>query len=172
MFQKSTELIPLVAIVGKSGSGKTTLIEKLIPELKCRGYRVGTIKHHHHTAEIDHEGKDSWRHAQAGADTVVLTSSSKVAVVKAVSSEPTPEEVRALFFRDVDLILVEGYKTYPLPKIEIFRSAVHERPICTQDDHLIAIVSDSDVRVDVPYFGLEDISTLVDFLEKRILKHV
>ena len=172
MSQKSIESIPVVAIVGQSGSGKTTLLEKLLPELKRRGYRVGTIKHHPHPIfHIDSEVKDSWRHAQAGADTVVLASSAKVAVIKGVAAELTLEELRARFFYDVDIVIAEGYKTHPFPKVEIFRSAVHDHPICTGDEHLLAIVSDSDVHLGGPCFGLEDIVPLADFLEERLLQH-
>lgn len=169
MSQKSDKLIPIIAIVGKSGSGKTTLIEKLLPELKQRGYRVGTIKHHIHAFEIDQEGKDSWRHAQAGAESVALVSPHKLAFVRHLTSEMTPEEIRDTFFQDVDVILAEGYKNYPQPKIEIFRSAVSDTPICTDDEQLLAIVSNCPLHLRVPCFGLEAIGPLADFLEERVL---
>jgi len=163
-------MIPIVAIVGKSGSGKTTLIEKLLPEMKRRGYRVGTVKHHLHEFEIDQEGKDSWRHGQAGADTVIIASPQKLALVKRMSSDISPEEMRDTFFHDVDIILLEGYKTHALPKIEVFRSVVHEKPICTSEDNLLALISDLRLCLEVPCFGLEEIAPLVDFLEETVLK--
>lgn len=159
-------MAPIIFIVGKSGSGKTTLLEKLLSEFKKRGYRVGTVKHHLHEFDIDQEGKDSWRHARAGADTVVISSPSKLALIKNTDVEISPEEMQARFFTDVDLILAEGYKTQAQAKIEVFRSAVHDKPVCTEDDQLLAIVSDCELQLGVPGFGLEDIIPLVDFLEK------
>jgi len=163
-------MVPIVAIVGKSGSGKTTLLEKLLPEIKKRGYRVGTVKHHLHAFEIDYEGKDSWRHARAGADTVVIASPHKLALVKQTRADIALEEMRDRFFHDVDLILVEGYKTLAYPKIEVFRSTVHPKPLCTTAEHLIAIVSDDELDLGVPRFGLEDILPLADFLEHTVLR--
>jgi molybdopterin-guanine dinucleotide biosynthesis protein B len=162
-------MIPIIAIVGKSGSGKTTLIEKLLPEMKKRGYRVGTIKHHLHEFDIDQEGKDSWRHAQAGADTVIIASPRKLALVKRLFSDMSPEEMRNRFFHDVDIILAEGYKTHASLKIEVFRSMIHEKPICIEEDNLLALVSDQKFTLKVPCFGLEEIVPLVDFLEKTVL---
>jgi molybdopterin-guanine dinucleotide biosynthesis protein B len=163
-------LPPIVAIVGKSGSGKTTLIEKLLPELKRRGYRIGTIKHHRHPVEIDYEGKDSWRHTRAGAETVVLASPERLSMVKKLEVDMTPEEMRERFFEEMDLVLAEGYKGGVYPKIEVFRTAVHDAPICQNDTMLQAIVSDQNLRIGVPCFGLEDVDALADFLEQRYLK--
>ncbi len=166
----SNELIeapPIVAIVGKSGSGKTTFLEKFIPELKRRGYRVGTIKHHRHAVDIDHKGKDSWRHANAGADAVVLATPERVALVKKLDVEMTPEAIRRQFFQDVDVILAEGYKGLAVPKIEIFRSEAYDAPICLDDPMLRALVSDVTVQGNVACFGLEDVGPLADFLEEH-----
>jgi molybdopterin-guanine dinucleotide biosynthesis protein B len=162
-------MAPIVSIVGKSGSGKTTLIEKLLPEIKKRGYRVGTVKHHLHEFDIDREGKDSWRHAQAGADTVAISCPKKLALVKKMSSDISPEEMRDTFFKDVDIILTEGYKTHAQQKIEVFRAAVQTKPLCTKEENLLAVVSDCELHLGVPCFGLEDIAPLVDFLEKMLL---
>ena len=111
--------IPIICVVGRSAAGKTTLLEKLIPELKSRGYRVGTIKHHAHPGfEIDHPGKDTWRHARAGSDHVVIAALDKIASVRPVDREPTLDEVAATI-SEVDLILTEGYKRSGEPKIEV-----------------------------------------------------
>jgi molybdopterin-guanine dinucleotide biosynthesis protein B len=160
---------PIVSIVGKSGSGKTTLLERLVPELRARGYRIGTIKHDVHGFDIDHRGKDSWRHKHAGAHTVAISSPKKVAVVKDVEIEETLDSLASKYFQDVDIILAEGYKKEESPKIEIFRSQVHKAPLCKGDPHLVALVSDISLDITVPRFELHDIKGLADFVEKRFL---
>lgn len=161
-------LPPIIAIVGLSGSGKTTYLERLIPELKHRGYRVGTIKHHRHAVEIDYEGKDSWRHRQAGADAVVLASPERMAVIKTVTADMTIDQIRQQFLRDIDIILAEGYKgAAAIPKIEIFRAEAHDAPICLDDPMLRAMVSDDPCEAAVACFGLEDVKGLADFLERH-----
>jgi molybdopterin-guanine dinucleotide biosynthesis protein MobB len=164
-----TPPVPIVSIVGKSDSGKTTLLEKLVPELRARGYVVGTIKHDVHGFDIDHEGKDSWRHKRAGADTVVISSPRKVSVIADVDREETLDDLASKYFQDVDIIITEGYKREDKPKIEVFRSQVHDEPLCTKDDHLVALVSDSRLALGVPRFELEDVSSLADFVEKTFL---
>lgn len=160
---------PILCIVGRSGSGKTTLLEKLIPELKRRGYRVATIKHHFHPGfEIDQPGKDSWRHAQAGSDHVFLVASDKVASIRRVDQEPTLDEIAATI-RDVDIILAEGYKWVDRPKIEVVR-AVRSTEIFSSPEDLLAIVSDLALPVgDVPHFELDDVPGLVDLIERHFL---
>ena len=125
-------MIPIISIVGKSDSGKTTLIEKLVPELTRRGYRVATVKHDVHGFEVDREGKDSWRHKQAGAHTVVISSPNKVALIRDVEKDFTLDEIREKLIQDVDLILSEGYKKDVQPKIEIFRKEKHKELLCTK----------------------------------------
>ena len=160
---------PIVSVVGKSDSGKTTLLEKLVPELKTRGYRVGTIKHDVHGFDIDHEGKDSWRHKKAGAHTVVISSPKKVSVIRDVDTEATLDGLASKYFQDVDIILTEGYKRQDKPKIEVFRSQVHDRPLCTKEDHLLALVSDIPVDLGVPRFELDDIKGLADLVQETFL---
>lgn len=162
-------MIPIISIVGKSDSGKTTLIEKLIPELTRRGYRIGTVKHDVHGFEVDREGKDSWRHKQAGAHTVVISSPKKVALIRDVESDLTLGEIRKKLIQDVDLILSEGYKKDVEPKIEIFRKEKHKELLCTKDNNLVAIVSDKEFKVGVPWFFLDDIKGVADFIEKKYL---
>ena len=163
-------MIPIVSIVGKSDIGKTTLIEKLLPELTRRGYRIATVKHDVHGFEVDREGKDSWRHKKAGAHTVVLSSPQKVAVIRDVEKDLTLEEIREKFIQDVDLILSEGYKKDVQPKIEVFRKGKYEELLCTREDNLIAVISDQTFEIDVPFFSLEDVKGLADFIEKRFLR--
>jgi molybdopterin-guanine dinucleotide biosynthesis protein B len=163
-------MIPIISIVGKSDSGKTTLIEKLVPELTRRGYRVATVKHDMHGFEVDREGKDSWRHKQAGAHTVVISSPQKVALIRDVERDLKLEEIRDKLIQDVDLILTEGYKKDVQPKIEIFRKEKHKELLCTKGDHLVAIVSNKEFNVGVPCFDLEDMEGLSNFVEKEFLK--
>ncbi len=158
---------PILLIVGKSKVGKTTLIEKLVPELKKRGYKIGTIKHAHHGFEIDRKGKDSRRHQEAGADTVIVASRGKIAMVK---KDPWQSlENLTGYLQDMDLIITEGFKRENKPKIEIFRAAAHKKPSCLDDEKLIAFVTDTEFNVKVPSFDLEDIERIADFIEKNIL---
>ncbi len=157
----------VVSIVGRSQSGKTTLIEKLIPEFKKRGISIGTIKHSHHKPDIDRSGKDSSRHKAAGADVVIFHSPGKIAMVR----DDHKGELDSLltYFNHVDLVITEGYKTGNKPKIEIVRSARHSEPLLKDDKHLIAVVTDVDLRVNVPIFGFEDIVPLADMIEEKFL---
>ena len=109
-------MIPIVSIVGKSNSGKTTLIEKLIAELTRRGFRVATIKHNRHGFEIDHEGKDSWRHKRAGAVATVVASPGRIALIEDAPKDYDLAEIRDRYIRDADIILAEGYKIIPTPR--------------------------------------------------------
>jgi molybdopterin-guanine dinucleotide biosynthesis protein B len=157
----------IISIVGKSGSGKTTLIEKLLPELKNRGYRIGTIKHAAHQVEMDREGKDSWRHRKAGADTVLVVSPKIIAMVKNAAGQDLEELDK--YFDDTDIVLTEGFKSGDKPKIEVFRAAVHSEILCRDDAQLVAIVTDSFINTGVPVFGLEDIGGLADFIVARYI---
>lgn len=163
-------MIPIVSIVGRSNTGKTTLIEKMIPELRKRGYRVATIKHNIHGFDIDHEGKDSWRHKKAGAQVTVIASPHRVAVVEDINRDYALSELRDCYIRDVDIILSEGFKKNPHPKIEVVRLELKHAPICTGEDNLIAIVSDHPVDRGVPCLNIKDISAIVDLIEDMLLK--
>ena len=158
---------PILSIVGRSQSGKTTIIEKLIPELKKRGYRIGTIKHAHHGFDIDKSGKDSWRHRHAGAETVVVASPGQIAMVKDDQSDSLDALLH--YFDGMDLIITEGYKAQSKPKIEVLRAARHSRLVCADDPQLVAVVTDVACDSKVPVFGLEDIPPLADLIEKKFL---
>ena len=160
-------MIPIVSVVGKSGSGKTTLLEGLIPELKRRGYRVGTIKHDAHSFEIDRPGKDTWRHAQAGSDHVVISSPQRVASIRRVQQEQTLQELAA-GMTDVDLVLTEGYKRSSAPKIEVSRRARSETLMCHPAE-LLAVASDQSFDLDTPQYDLNDVQGLADLIEARFL---
>lgn len=163
-------MTPIISIVGRSDSGKTTLLEKLIAELRRRGYRVAVVKHDTHGFEIDRKGKDSWRLKNAGAHAVIISSSEKIALISDADHDHRLAELRDLYLRDFDIILSEGYKTDKEPKIEVFRKDVHPEPLCTEKDELVAVVSDDDVELNAPRFGLDDVKKLTDFIESRFLK--
>lgn len=161
-----------VSFVAKSGTGKTTLLEKVIAELKLRGYRIGVIKHDAHRFEIDHPGKDSHRLTQAGADTMLISSPEKLALIKRHAEAPAIEDLIATYFSDVDLILTEGFKKGGLPKIEVHRRERSATLICRGEEHdpsLLAVVSDEPLELDVPVLGLNNPSQVADFIEKQII---
>ena len=145
------------------------MIERLIPELLALGYRVGTIKHHHHRTDLDVEGKDSWRHAQAGAEVVAISSPVQLVVFRRVEGEMALEELVPLL-GDVDLILAEGFKDSPKPKIEVHRAALGRELLLGREDYLIACVSDCSLELGVPCFRWDEVPALAAFIEGRFLK--
>ena len=155
--------IPVISIVGTSGCGKTTLLEKLIPELGRRGYRVAVIKHHPHSnADLDVPGKDTWRLARAGAAHVALVAADQVMHRRRVDHEP-PLDTVAVAIEDVDLILTEGYKKEHRPKIEVNRRT-HHPTLISPPAELLAVVSDQRFDLPIPQFDLEDVDGLADLL--------
>ena len=167
-------MVNVISVVGSSNSGKTTLVERIIPKLKEKGYRVGAIKHDAHRFEIDHEGKDSWRMARSGADTVVVSARDKMAVVKKVDAECTVDEIVRRQMHDMDIVIAEGYKAGDRPKIEVTRT---ERLTRAGDENLIAVVYNGDgespasLRASaggVPVFGFDDLGSITDLFESHI----
>ena len=159
----------IITIVGKANSGKTTLLEKLITHLTQKGYKIGSVKHAHDGFEMDKEGKDSWRHKKAGASSTLVISQDKIAMIK---NDKTSyfEKIQA-YLADNDIILAEGFKKQNFLKIEIFRTqSVHKEPLCLDDKNLVAFVTNSDYKPDVPIFGLEDIIELSEFIELNFLQ--
>ena len=161
--------VPVVSVVGRSGAGRTTLLEKLIPELKRRGYRVATVKHHAHPGfEVDRPGKDTWRHAQAGSDQVVIAAPDRVAAINYVDHALTLDEIAATLIHGVDLILTEGFTRESKPQIEVVRAACGAEPIADRK-HLLAVATDVALPLDVPHFDLDDAIGLVDLIEVHFL---
>ena len=153
-------MIPVISFIGRSGVGKTTYLEKLIAELKRRGYRVGVIKHDIHGFEIDHPGKDTWRHAQAGADVVCISSREKFALIQKMQREILAQ------IRDVDIILVEGYKNHSALRAEIFRRDCGREPLDRPED-LFAVISDTPLYPELPCFDLDAVALFADYLEQK-----
>lgn len=155
--------IPMIGFAAYSGTGKTTLITQILRELKTQGYRVCVIKHDAHRFEIDREGKDSWRFTQAGADMTILSSPEKTAVIE--QRERSFSQLVAMA-HDVDLILVEGYKQEPIPRIGICRKATG-KGLPHPAGHYIAVVTDDDsIHTEgIPCFSLEDIPGITAFIK-------
>jgi molybdopterin-guanine dinucleotide biosynthesis protein B len=161
--------IPIISIVGKSNCGKTTLLEKLIGELTGRGWRVATIKHNKHGFNIDHEGKDSYRHKKAGAQITVVSSPHQIALVSDVDHDHSFDEIRDRFISGVDIILTEGFKVNDYPKIEVYRAELKRELISKKEDGLIAVAADVRLDMDVPCFDINDAAIIADFIEKNFL---
>ena len=160
--------IPVITVVGKSKAGKTTLMVKLIAELKRRQYHIGTIKHHSHSGfDIDRPGKDSWQHAEAGSEHVIIAAPDKVASYRLVKRELTLQELTATM-SEVDIVLVEGYCSAGFPSLEVTRAPTGYTLI-TDPQQRFAIASDSPLEVGVPCFDLEDAQSIADLIEERFL---
>jgi molybdopterin-guanine dinucleotide biosynthesis protein B len=150
---------------GWSGSGKTTLIEKLIPLFVKRGLRVSLIKHAHHTFDVDVPGKDSYRHRHAGAAQVLVTSSRRWVLMSELRGEQEPsfeEQVRHL--SPCDLLIVEGYKFAPIPKLEVWRAETGEGLLHPKDPHIVAVATDTKLETKLPQFDLNDPQAIAGFI--------
>ncbi|MEJ2609356.1 MAG: molybdopterin-guanine dinucleotide biosynthesis protein MobB [Candidatus Thiodiazotropha sp.] len=161
--------IPLLGFAAYSGTGKTTLLKQLIPLLRDGGVRLGVIKHAHHQVEVDHPGKDSYELRKAGADRVLLASSRHWALMvdEPQQREPElPELLERIDCRALDLVLVEGFRHLPFPKIELHRPSLHKPLLFLQDSSVIAVASDSAIEQEIPLpqLDLNDISAIARFV--------
>ena len=157
----------IVGLAGWSGSGKTTLVTSVIPVLVRRGLKVATIKHAHHGFDIDQPGKDSWLHREAGASEVAVVSSRRWAIVHELGDEPEPPlgEVLAKL-SPVDLVIVEGFKRYAHPKLEVYRAAVGKPLLHPDDDCIVAIATDAPLKeAQVPVVMLDDVESIANILQ-------
>ena len=158
----------IVSVIGKSKSGKTTLIERLVQELKSRGYRVATIKHIPQGVSFDEPGKDSWRHLQAGSKAAIVSSPEKIVMVKMVERDSTLDEIMYFVGEDYDIIIAEGFKQGNAPKIEVHRKDTGS-PL-KGIKKLIAIVTDEPLETKARQFSSGDINGLADLLEKGFIE--
>lgn len=155
----------IFGFAGYSGSGKTTLIEQLIPRFAARGLRVALIKHAHHTFDVDRPGKDSFRHRQAGAAEVLVTSSRRWVLMHELRGEPEPSfEEQVKHLSPCDLLLVEGFKFAPIPKLEVWRAATEEALLHPHDPHIVALASDAKVDTPLPQLDLNDVDAVATFI--------
>ena len=156
----------IVGLAGWSGSGKTTLLSRLVPELIGRGLRVSTVKHAHHAFDIDQPGKDSYVHRMAGATEVLVASASRWALMHELrdATEPGLDQLLAKL-APVDLVLIEGFKRHPHPKIEVFRRGNGKPLLAPDDPHIVAVASDAPVpETALPVLGIDDIPAIADFV--------
>jgi molybdopterin-guanine dinucleotide biosynthesis adapter protein len=160
----------VIGFAGYSGSGKTTLVEKLIPTLKLRGLRVSVVKHAHHSFDIDHPGKDTFRHRQAGAFEVVVASNTRLALMREFEQpcELTVHQLIAELHQGVDWVLVEGFKRSDLLKIEVWRASSGKPTRYMEDDFVVAIATDSPRQLPEatlrPVLDLNDADAVADYL--------
>ena len=162
----------IIGIAGYSGSGKTTLIEKVIPLLVAEGLRVSLVKHAHHEFDVDQPGKDSYRHRHAGATEVLVSSSARWVVMHELrgAAEPTlPEQLKHL--SPCDLVIIEGYKSAEIPKIEVHRRDSNAPLLHPDDPHVVAVVTDEELDTPLPQIGLDDAAAVARFMVKFLGLH-
>jgi molybdopterin-guanine dinucleotide biosynthesis adapter protein len=157
-------------VVGWKNNGKTTLVERLVAHLTAAGYRVSTVKHAHHEVDLDQPGKDTWRHREAGACEVVLATARRWAVIHELrgEAEPALDELLARM-TPVDLVVVEGFKRFPHPKLEVHRRERGTPLLARDDPSVVAVATDEPVQgLHVPQFGLDDVAGIARFVLDRL----
>ena len=159
----------IYGVTGWKNAGKTGLMERLVAEITSRGLSVSTIKHAHHSFDVDHPGKDSHRHRVAGAHEVLLASKNRIALMQELRDHEEPELAHLLTrLSPVDLVLIEGYKRDRHPKIEAHRAVTGQPLIAPGDDTIQAVASDVPLTLDRPVFGLDDTIALADFVLREV----
>ncbi len=157
----------IIGIAGYSGSGKTTLIERIIPLLVAQGLRVSLVKHAHHEFDVDQPGKDSYRHRHAGASEVLVSSSTRWALMHELrgTSEPSLQD-QLKHLSPCDLVIIEGYKAAAIPKIEVHRRASQAPLLHPDDPHVVAVVTDEELDTPLPQIDLDDAPGVARFIVK------
>ncbi len=158
----------IISFVGKSGSGKTTLLEKVIAELKKRGYKVAIIKHSHHNNDLDTAEKDTWRFTKAGTEISAINSLDHLAIYRRMNEYFEPQDIANYINLDYDIMLTEGFKGSNYPKIEVHSSA-QGKELLTDPKLLLAVVTDEPLDVNVPQFSRDDVNGIADIIEKTIV---
>ena len=155
----------IFGITGWSGSGKTTLIERIVPQFVARGLVVSLIKHAHHSFDVDHPGKDSYRHRQAGCTEVLVSSQNRWVVMHELRGAPEPtldEQIRRI--APCDLLLIEGYKRYPMSKLEVWRKDNAKPVLHPEDPNIVALAADAEMETKLPRFDLNDYEGIAGFV--------
>ena len=156
----------IYGVTGWKNSGKTRLMERLVAEFTARGFTVSTIKHAHHRFDVDHPGKDSFRHRDAGAKEVLLVSRNRFALMHELREEEEPTLANLLTkLSSVQLVLIEGYKRGQHPKIEVHRKEIGKDLIALKDDTIRAVASNDNTSFDKPVFDLDDTGSIADFIQ-------
>lgn len=158
----------VIGFAGYSGAGKTTLVEQVVARLVARGVRVAVLKHAHHEFDIDQPGKDSWRHRAAGAAEVLISSGRRWALMHELRGAPEPslDELLARF-SPCDLVIVEGFKRAPIPKIEVHRPALGKPLLHPDDPAIIAVASDAPLRTTLPLLDLNQPDAVIEFIRQH-----
>jgi molybdopterin-guanine dinucleotide biosynthesis protein B len=158
-----------IGFAGWSGSGKTTLIEKLIPQFARKGLRVSLIKHAHHTFDVDQPGKDSYRHRHAGASEVLVTSSRRWVLMHELRGDQEPKfEDQLKHLSPCDLLIVEGFKYAPIPKLEVWRAATGEPLLHPSDPHFVAVATDAKIESRLPILDLNNVDAIASFVVSHL----
>ena len=158
----------IISIVGKSSSGKTTLLEKLIAELKRRGYKVAIVKHSHHKDDLDTAAKDTWRFTQAGSELSAINSLDHLAIYRRMDNYFDPQDISNFVLWDFDILLTEGFKGSNYPKIEVHRGE-QGKGLLTDPKLLLAVVTDEPLDIAVPQLAHNDVAGVADVIEKTII---
>jgi len=159
----------IFGIVGYKNTGKTGLMERLVTDITARGFTVSTIKHAHHSFDVDHAGKDSYRHRAAGASQVLLSSGARWALMSELRGTQEPPLADLIGKLDpVDLVLIEGYKADRHPKLETFRAITKGTLLASTDPTILAVATDTDIAVDQPVFDLDDTAAIADFIIAQV----
>lgn len=162
------DLPMIIAFVGYSGSGKTTLLTKIISILSQKNYKVGTIKHTHHNFETDKPGKDSYLHFHSGAYASMIISDKKIAFVKR-SNEQNISEIVAKYYSDCDVVFIEGFKDYDLPKIVVHRKELGKQLLYDKLSNVIAVATDEEMSFSIPVFNINEPAKISAFIEEKFL---
>ena len=171
----TTSRIPMIGFSAYSGTGKTTLLKQVIPLLKEKGLRVAVIKHAHHHFDLDQPGKDSFELRKAGADKTIICTTTRMAVItefETPEAEPSLQDiVDTINPADFNLILVEGYKHLPIPKIELHRESVGKPYLYHEDSNIIAIACDAELPepTDIPVLDINDVQGIADLICERFV---